>query len=832
MGGLRGVLICCALGVGASRALGQVAPAPDALDDCLNFSSPDEVPRGLSTTDWCSIRKAYETNRHAAVAVPGGFQARNPGQHWLTRFDGHRFSIQPEAGGWAWGLQLERYGFAGRERTVTEPTRVGAAGQRVTYDWDATLQEWYINDVAGLEHGYTVRQRPPEGGDGSLTLTIGIRGNLNAMVDDDGRSVRFLNDAGEAVLTYTGLAVVDAHGLALAARFERLVGGLLLSIDERDACYPIAVDPIARSAYLKASNTDAGDRFGYSVAVSGDTVVVGAIQEDSNATGVDGIQRNNSASQSGAVYVFARSGATWSQQAYLKASNTDAGDEFGFSVAVSGDTVVVSANREASNATRVNGDQTSNTAQWAGAAYVFVRRGTVWSQQAYLKASNAEAGDFFGESVAVSGDTVVVGASGEDSRATGVNGDQGDNHASDAGAAYIFVRSGTVWSQQAYLKASNSDAGDFFGYSVALSRDTIVVGAYNEDSSDTGIDGDQGSNSANSSGAAYVFVRHNAAWTQQAYLKSSNTDAGDAFGYSLAASTGTIVVGAPWESSNAIGVNGDQANNAAYAAGAVYVFARTGSMWKQQAYLKASNAEAGDQFGWSVAASDNLVAIGAIQEASSATGVNGDQSDNSANAAGAGYAFVRHGSRWHQLAYLKASNTEKNDLFAFSVAASHNTIVVGALFEASSAAGVNGNGNDNSASAAGAAYTVALPVWHDSGLGLSGRCGVPILTGMGLLVPGSPGGLTLCNADPLSPAVLFVSHASSPVSFKGGTLAAFPFSLAFPLFTDGLGCSEMGWPAWPDGIPSNTSLCLQYAIVDATAPCGVSLSNVISATTP
>ncbi|MBN1538004.1 MAG: FG-GAP repeat protein, partial [Anaerolineales bacterium] len=140
----------------------------------------------------------------------------------------------------------------------------------------------------------------------------------------------------------------------------------------------------------------------------------------------------------------------------------------------------------------------------------------------YLKASNTGSEDLFGRSVAVSGDTVVVGATGEASSATGVDGDQTDNSASGSGAAYVFVRSSGVWSQQAYLKASNTGANDFFGGSVAISGDTVVVGAMHEDSSATGVDGDQTNNSADASGAAYVFVRSNGDWSQQAYLKASN----------------------------------------------------------------------------------------------------------------------------------------------------------------------------------------------------------------------------------------------------------------------------------------------------------------------
>ena len=130
---------------------------------------------------------------------------------------------------------------------------------------------------------------------------------------------------------------------------------------------------------------------------------------------------------------------------------------------------MIGAYTEDSAATGVNGNQADNSAFASGAAYVFVRSGSTWSQQAYLKASNTGPNDLFGASVAISGNTVVVGAFGEDSAATGVNGDQTSNSATDSGAAYVFVRSGSTWTQQAYLKASNTGASDFFGISTAIS---------------------------------------------------------------------------------------------------------------------------------------------------------------------------------------------------------------------------------------------------------------------------------------------------------------------------------------------------------------------------
>ncbi|MGI6249911.1 MAG: FG-GAP repeat protein [Anaerolineaceae bacterium] len=466
---------------------------------------------------------------------------------------------------------------------------------------------------------------------------------------------------------------------------------------------------LSQQAYLKASNTNTWDTFGSAVAVSNDTVVVGTPYEDSATMGVNGDQDNNNAPESGAAYVFMRNGSAWTQQAYLKASNTNAWDLFGTSVAISGDTIVVGAIRESSNATGINGDQSDNSAEDAGAAYVFVRSGSTWTQQAYLKASNTDTWDTFGISVAISNDTIVVGAIRESSNATGVNGDQSDNSAEDAGAAYVFARSGSTWTQQAYLKASNTDAGDYFGSSVAISDDTIVVGAYGEDSAATGINNDnQSDNSASYAGAAYVFARSGSTWTQQAYLKASNTNAWDLFGTSVAVSGDTIVVGAHVEDSAATGVNNDnQSDNSAEDAGAAYVFARNGSTWTQQAYLKASNTDANDYFGSSVAVSNDTIVVGAYGESSTAMGVNGDQSDNSASDAGAAYVFARSGSTWTQQAYLKASNTDASDRFGFSVAISGDMIVVGAIRESSNATGVNGDQSDNSAKDAGAAYVFA-----------------------------------------------------------------------------------------------------------------------------
>jgi hypothetical protein len=461
---------------------------------------------------------------------------------------------------------------------------------------------------------------------------------------------------------------------------------------------------LAQYAYGKASNPDVGDSFGTGVALSGDTLAVGAPEEDSAATGVNGDQSDDSAQGAGAVYVFRRVGTTWQQQAYIKPSNTDPGDFFGGSVALSGDTLAVGALEEGSAATGVNGDQTDNSATAPGAVYVFRRTGSTWQQEAYIKASNTGDLDAFGHAMALSGDTLAVGAPGEDSAATGVNGNQNSNAAPNSGAVYVFRRTGTTWAQEAYIKASNTGTQDDFGGSVALSGDTLAVGAIGESSDATGINGDQNNDDAGASGAAYVFRRTGTSWAQEAYIKASNTESSDFFGVSVALSGNTLAVGAEDEDAFVTGVNGNQSSNTAPNSGAVYVFRHTGTSWTQEAYVKASNTNSEDRFGVSVALAGDLLAVGARGEASAATGVDGNQASNSASSSGAAYVFRRTGTTWAQTAYVKASNTGGGDLFGEHIAATSDTIAVVAISEASAAAGIDGDQNDDSAYASGAVY--------------------------------------------------------------------------------------------------------------------------------
>ena len=328
--------------------------------------------------------------------------------------------------------------------------------------------------------------------------------------------------------------------------------GAARSVDSPAAAQALGALLVAQEAQLTGADGAAGDGLGYSVAISGDTAVVGVPYAVVGAN----------ASQ-GSAYVFVRSGATWTQQATLNPADGAAGDLFGFSVAISGDTAVVGA-------AYVN--------LYRGSAYVFVRNGAMWSQQQQLTAVDGAVLDEFGWSVAISGDTVSVGAPFHD---VGANVDQG--------SAYVFVRSGVIWSQQQQLTAVDGAALDEFGFSLAISGDTIAAGAPYDD---VAINADQGS--------AYVFVRSAAVWDLQAHVAAADGAAGDRFGSAVAISGDTIAVGAPYDY---VGANSGQ--------GSAHVFVRSGGTWSQQQQLTASGGAASDRFGNSVAISGDTVVVGA-----------------------------------------------------------------------------------------------------------------------------------------------------------------------------------------------------------------------------
>jgi len=384
-------------------------------------------------------------------------------------------------------------------------------------------------------------------------------------------------------------------------------------------------------ALLKASNADGNDRFGTAVTISedGNTIAVGAYNEASAGRGIGANESDDTAAGAGAVYVFTRTGTNWTQREYIKASNTMPGDNFGQALSLSGDgnTLAVGAYDEDSSGMGVGGAQLTFTASWSGAVYIFRRNVNDWTQEQYIKAPNAQANDGFGISVSLSrdGNTLAVGASYEDGNDMGGQGNIGavyvytravttwthrailrapqvdpddlfgnavalsldgstlavgayyeDGAASASGAVHVFSRNGNSWLHQDYVLASNANADDQFGAYVALSAtgDALVVGAPSEDGASDGLDNDEASNNASGAGAAYLFARTGTEWNQLAYIKASNSEAGDTFGpVAISGDAQTLVVGAYEESSNGTGVNSNtQSDNTATNSGAVYVF--------------------------------------------------------------------------------------------------------------------------------------------------------------------------------------------------------------------------------------------------------------------
>jgi len=530
--------------------------------------------------------------------------------------------------------------------------------------------------------------------------------------------------------------VIIKRTLAVAASL--LVAGLAFG-----QVGPLAVE----EAKLTATDAVTNNLFGISVAISGDTAVVGATPEHS---------------YSGYAYVSVRSGTGWIQQAKLIASDTSPGNYFGYSLAISGDTAVVGA----------RGDSL-----YTGAAYVFVRSGTIWVQQAKLTASDASSGDLFGCSVSIWGDTVVVGACDEDP--AGVPA---------AGSAYVFVRSGISWSEQAKVTASDPDNGDYFGFDVALAGDTAVVGAPEKYSG---------------SGSAYVFVRSGASWVQQTKLSSFSLNGFSVgtksyFGYSVAISGDTAVVGAYGNGGNI---------------GAAYVFERGATDWLQQTKLTASDtAPAADYFGYSVALSGDTAVVGAY----------GDNLSSGIDDAGSAYLFVRSGTSWSEQAKLTASDAAEEDRFGNAVALEGDTVVVGAARDN------NAGGPD-----AGSAYVFRyseVGSWGDLGLGLAGGTGLPTLVGTGTLLAGLPVTLSLAHAKPFSLAPLVVGLSSVSAPFKGGTMVPYP-NYIFPAFTDFFGKSTFGG-LWPPGVPSGFKTYFQWWIQDPAGPQGYAASNAVAGTAP
>jgi hypothetical protein len=530
------------------------------------------------------------------------------------------------------------------DATVTEPEAasftVGAIGSApLSYQWrrdgadisGATDATYVLSPTSVADSGaqFDVIVSNAHGSETSQTATL----TVNAMPTDppsisqqpadvtvtepDAASFTVVA-AGTATLSYQwrrdGADIPGATGATYVlsptsvtdngAQFDVVVSNTYGSITSQTATLTVNPDTGGGNQEL-IPGADSLIEYGIATAIDGDTLVVGSNKHAGSLT------------YAGAVYVFTRQGSSWQLQATLQPSVIRKNQFFGWSVDIDGDTLIVGAPGEKS------------TGANAGAAYIFTRSGTTWTQQAKLVGAGTAAGDELGISVSIANNTAVIGAHLH------------DQMGANAGTAYVFTRTGSTWTQQAEIQPADLTANDGLGVDVSIDGDLLAVGSYNE--------------GPDSAGAAYIFTRSGASWTQQSKLTADDAGAGQTFGFAVALQGESIVVGA-----NGFG-------NSSGFAGAAYVFQRNGGVWSQQQKLipdASSNGLIG--FGVSVAIDGNTLLVGS----------HGD--DQMANNAGAVYRFAWNGSTWAQQSKLFSLAPAAGQEFGVAVSVSDGTVVVGA----------------------------------------------------------------------------------------------------------------------------------------------------------
>lgn len=539
-----------------------------------------------------------DLTRHGAVSGVENFRE--------DKLGGLRFSGLGRGGVWA-SPAIER-AFAERNRVVFART--------------SGVTEWYLHGPLGVEQGFALEQRP--GGSGPLEVRIAVVGSLQPRASNG--AIQLLH-RGQPAFRYHGLEVTDSRGAPVPATLLTKGQAIVLRVDDASATYPLDIDPWLIEDRLIAQllgglpDREPSDAFSFDVALDGDTAVVGAYQDD------------DAGADSGSAYVYARTGAGWGIQAKLTARLPDgtddagAGDQFGFRVGLSGDLAVVGARwakpslsgaayvfrraggvwtpeakfagavqHQLGTSVAVDGDTvlagTTTIANGTGHVNVYRRNTSAWNFEAELLAPNPGGGfvgDAFGRAVALDGNTALVSAHGDD--AEGV----------EAGAAYVFTRSGTIWNQPTKLIARLPDGTldaapqDYFGQTVDISGDTALIGAHLND--DGGVD----------TGSAYVFKRAAGSWSVEAKLGAQTpqgtNDAADHdwFGFDVAVEGDTAVIGARSDDPG----------------GSAYVFQRSGTTWSVDSQLMAqldtgvSDVQVGALFGSSVALSGATLLVGA-----------------------------------------------------------------------------------------------------------------------------------------------------------------------------------------------------------------------------
>lgn len=570
---------------------------------------------------------AFELLDPGAVA-----RAANPAQRTRLALDEGALVVEPRSMTAAWTLRLHYAGSGCRDRsrpTAPNARALGIDGSRASCTFADGVRQWLLNGPLGIEQGFVV-ERPARAvgppGDRPLRLTIRVGGSLVPELGRGGSFVGLRDAAGLPVLQYGELFAYDAAGDELASHFAVRGQTIEIVVDDEGAQYPVTIDPLIWSEVGKLVASDGLDLdwLGRAVAVSGDTAVVGAWRDSGDPAGL------------GVAYVFERVSADpeiWQEKAKLVPSDSAEGDDFGYSVGVSGSTAIVGAYRE------------DGAGSDRGAAYLFERDagGTdAWGQVAKLTGSDSVDFDIFGWSMGIGGDTAVVGSY------------RNANGGSGRGAVYVFERDAGdpgAWGEVAKLAPDDLADQDRFGSAVAIDGDTAAVGAMFADAG--GLD----------RGAVYLFERDaggSDGWGEVAVLTADDGEDGDGFGSAVGLSASTAIVGAHY------------ADGAGVDRGAAYLFERDSTepdSWAQMATLTAGDGGDGDWFGADVAVSGVTAVAGARYHGA------GDSER------GAAYVFERNsggGNGWGEVAKLIAADAEDGDLFGWAVGLDGDALIVGA----------------------------------------------------------------------------------------------------------------------------------------------------------
>lgn len=510
-----------------------------------------------------------------------------------------------------------------------------------------------------------------------------------------------------------------------------------------------------RVAKVQAAAAQDFVKFGSSVAVSGHRLVVGAPD-----VGLSGLSN-------GAAYVYELTSGSWMQTAVLSANDGMDFDGFGISVAIDGDTILVGADG-------VDGPLSGAV----GAVYAFEWNGAQWMQTQKFQCNDGDSGGFFGCTVALVGDTAVVGRFWDSDAAL------------HAGSAYVFRRNGSTWSQFQKLLPTQAHREDNFGFAVAMSADRIVIGAperFWSGPSDMQL------------GRVFVYALSGGAWTQQSVLTASNATPQDQFGISVAIDGDELAVGA-WQDFFSPSMSGN---------GKAFVFDWTGSAWQESQSIVAFDGALEDEFGASVAIRGPWLLVGAPSRSSSFPLWGGT------------YVYQKDATGWNLATLLLPDPNPSLSWFGNAVALDGNYALAGAFIESSGANTQNGT-----------AYVYGgFAAWKNEGGGLAGASGVPQLAGSGTLCPGTSGDLLLSNARPNSIALLIRGHAIANTPFLGGTLIPSKDFLQRGFVTDASGSVFMP-NVWPAMTPTGRQFFYQAWIRDSTGPQGASASNAVSGTAP